>query len=110
MPTLLLILHTCSRFLISPLFCPFPSSTLLLTIDLPPISTNGELSRDRTAAARKALERKGARNTSDFRGVTHHLRTGRWEAHIWQDGKQVGEGPQGGPLGWRPSSWMQWGG
>ncbi|KAK3266739.1 hypothetical protein CYMTET_24661, partial [Cymbomonas tetramitiformis] len=24
-----------------------------------------------------------------FRGVTHHCRTGRWEAHIWEEGKQV---------------------
>ena len=31
----------------------------------------------------------GARSTSKFRGVTHHCRTGRWEAHIWEDGKQV---------------------
>ena len=33
--------------------------------------------------------RGGARSTSKFRGVTHHCRTGRWEAHIWEDGKQV---------------------
>lgn len=66
-----------------------PPAQLLIAIDL---SLFIPQSRDRTAAARKALERKGARNTSDFRGVTHHLRTGRWEAHIWQDGKQVGEG------------------
>jgi len=31
----------------------------------------------------------GTRSTSKFRGVTHHCRTGRWEAHIWEDGKQV---------------------
>ena len=31
----------------------------------------------------------GNRSTSTFRGVTHHCRTGRWEAHIWEDGKQV---------------------
>ena len=31
----------------------------------------------------------GNRSTSKFRGVTHHCRTGRWEAHIWEDGKQV---------------------
>ncbi|DBA95939.1 hypothetical protein WJX77_004025 [Trebouxia sp. C0004] len=28
-------------------------------------------------------------SSSRFRGVTHHCRTGRWEAHIWEDGKQV---------------------
>ena len=33
--------------------------------------------------------KKSARSTSKFRGVTHHCRTGRWEAHIWQDGKQI---------------------
>lgn len=33
--------------------------------------------------------RVGVRSTSKFRGVTHHCRTGRWEAHIWEDGKQV---------------------
>ena len=30
-----------------------------------------------------------ARSTSRFRGVTHHCRTGRWEAHIWEDGARV---------------------
>ena len=45
--------------------------------------------RDRAATARKALASKGGRSTSTFRGVTHHVRTGRWEAHIWMDGKQV---------------------
>ena len=29
------------------------------------------------------------RITSKFRGVTHHCRTGRFEAHIWDSGKQV---------------------
>lgn len=29
------------------------------------------------------------RQTSRFRGVTHHCRTGRYEAHIWEGGKQV---------------------
>ena len=56
--------------------------------------------RDRGVAAKKprgvsgvggvgAHMRGGARSTSKFRGVTHHCRTGRWEAHIWEDGKQV---------------------
>lgn len=35
------------------------------------------------------MKEKGGRPTSSFRGVTHHIRTGRWEAHIWLDGKQV---------------------
>ena len=29
------------------------------------------------------------KSTSRFRGVTHHCRTGRYEAHIWQGGKQI---------------------
>ncbi|GMH37567.1 hypothetical protein BSKO_05440 [Bryopsis sp. KO-2023] len=44
---------------------------------------------DKASSARKGLERRGARSTSRFRGVTHHCRTGRWEAHIWEEGKQV---------------------
>lgn len=44
---------------------------------------------DKAASARRGLERRGSRSTSTFRGVTHHCRTGRWEAHIWEDGKQV---------------------
>jgi AP2-like factor, euAP2 lineage len=31
----------------------------------------------------------GIRSTSTYRGVTHHCRTGRFEAHIWDSGKQV---------------------
>lgn len=37
----------------------------------------------------KAEKRKAVRSTSKFRGVTHHCRTGRWEAHIWEEGKQL---------------------
>lgn len=44
---------------------------------------------DKACNARKGLERRGTRSTSQFRGVTHHCRTGRWEAHIWEEGKQV---------------------
>lgn len=44
---------------------------------------------DKASNARKGLERRGVRSTSKFRGVTHHCRTGRWEAHIWEEGKQV---------------------
>jgi len=29
------------------------------------------------------------RSASQFRGVTHHCRTNRFEAHIWQDSKQI---------------------
>lgn len=38
---------------------------------------------------RRNVERRVARSTSRFRGVTHHCRTGRWEAHLWKNGKQV---------------------
>jgi AP2 domain len=31
----------------------------------------------------------GIRSTSKYRGVTHHCRTGRFESHIWDSGKQV---------------------
>ena len=41
--------------------------------------------RGRGAAA---PPRGGVRSTSTMRGVTHHCRTGRWEAHLWQAGKQ----------------------
>jgi hypothetical protein len=44
---------------------------------------------DRATSARAALVKKGAASTSSFRGVTHHVRTGRYEAHIWEDGKQA---------------------
>lgn len=46
--------------------------------------------RDRAQSARMGLAIKGGRSTSTYRGVTHHIRTGRWEAHIWECGKQVG--------------------
>jgi hypothetical protein len=39
------------------------------------------------AAAGKGEKRKAVRSTSRYRGVTHHCRTGRWEAHIWEDGE-----------------------
>ena len=32
---------------------------------------------------------KQVKSTSKYRGVTLHCRTGRWEAHIWEGGKQV---------------------
>ncbi|KAK9916825.1 hypothetical protein WJX75_007474 [Coccomyxa subellipsoidea] len=38
---------------------------------------------------RKGPERRTTKATSRFRGVTHHCRTQRWEAHIWQEGKQI---------------------
>ena len=37
----------------------------------------------------KTQRKSPMKSTSRFRGVTHHCRTGRFEAHIWQGGKQV---------------------
>nr|GFB53136.1 AP2-like ethylene-responsive transcription factor [Tanacetum cinerariifolium] len=40
------------------------------------------------AAAKKS--RRGPRSrSSQYRGVTFYRRTGRWESHIWDCGKQV---------------------
>mmetsp|Transcript_12705 Transcript_12705/g.46455 ORF Transcript_12705/g.46455 Transcript_12705/m.46455 type:complete len:877 (+) Transcript_12705:346-2976(+) len=33
--------------------------------------------------------RKRRQNTSKYRGVTYHQRTSRWEAHIWDQGRQM---------------------
>ena len=42
------------------------------------------------AKSQKTREtKKPVRATSKYCGVTHHCRTGRWEAHIWEDGKQM---------------------
>lgn len=35
------------------------------------------------------VEKRNVRSTSSMRGVTHHCRTGKYEAHIWESGKQV---------------------
>eukprot|EP00898_Chlorokybus_atmophyticus_P003457 jgi/Chlat1/4111/Chrsp26S04010 len=43
-----------------------------------------------TAVTTKARPRRGPRSSSSqHRGVTFYRRTGRWEAHIWDCGKQV---------------------
>ena len=46
-------------------------------------------SAPRNASKLAAVEKKSIRSTSEYRGVTHHCRTGRYEAHIWESGKQV---------------------
>ncbi len=46
------------------------------------LSLSCVLRSDRTKSARQALEARGQRTTSKLRGVTHHLRTSRWEAHV----------------------------
>jgi hypothetical protein len=40
-------------------------------------------------AGKPANKPFGIRSTSKYRGVTHHCRTGRFESHIWDSGKQV---------------------
>jgi AP2-like factor (euAP2 lineage) len=43
-----------------------------------------------TAAAANKKSRRGPRSrSSQYRGVTFYRRTGRWESHIWDCGKQV---------------------
>lgn len=65
-------------------------------VNLSPAVLKGEMldieelrQNKKVSNARKGLEKQGVRSTSRFRGVTHHCRTGRWEAHIWEEGKQV---------------------
>lgn len=48
-----------------------------------------DVKRRRAGANGAGGEKRGVRSTSAYRGVTHHCRTGRWEAHIWEDGRQV---------------------
>ena len=44
----------------------------------------------RAAPPETRRNRRGPRSvTSKYRGVTCYKRTGRWEAHIWDEGKQV---------------------
>ena len=42
-----------------------------------------------TAKVPAAKNAKAKSTSSRFRGVTQHRRTGRWEAHVWVEGKQV---------------------
>ncbi|XP_074325221.1 floral homeotic protein APETALA 2-like isoform X2 [Apium graveolens] len=49
---------------------------------------NGEKAADFTHPLKKS--RRGPRSrSSQYRGVTFYRRTGRWESHIWDCGKQV---------------------
>eukprot|EP00850_Spirogloea_muscicola_P022277 SM000285S10806 [mRNA] locus=s285:37267:40352:- [translate_table: standard] len=47
------------------------------------------LDRPRLARRRVSERKRPANSTSCFRGVTHHCRTGRWESHIWENGRQL---------------------
>jgi AP2-like factor (euAP2 lineage) len=67
--------------------------------DFAPQYTRGQCGRDAHAGARGRRGKtnnnaaKGSNNTSDisfqYRGVTHHIRTNRFEAHLWENGKQL---------------------
>ncbi|KAL1558604.1 ethylene-responsive transcription factor RAP2-7-like isoform X3 [Salvia divinorum] len=60
-----------------------PTQSALVTRDLFPLS--GE-----AAAVQAKKGRRGPRSrSSQYRGVTFYRRTGRWESHIWDCGKQV---------------------
>ncbi|KAK3221894.1 hypothetical protein Dsin_008919 [Dipteronia sinensis] len=59
----------------------------------PPLGGGGSgKSVEAAAAASPAIKksRRGPRSrSSQYRGVTFYRRTGRWESHIWDSGKQV---------------------
>ena len=43
-----------------------------------------------TAGKANFKTRRGPRSSSSkYRGVTYYRRTGRWESHIWDEGRQV---------------------
>ncbi|KAJ0984353.1 hypothetical protein J5N97_002709 [Dioscorea zingiberensis] len=63
----------------------FPTNTLLLR---PPSDTITVKPKDVSQLVKKS--RRGPRSrSSEYRGVTFYRRTGRWESHIWDCGKQV---------------------
>ena len=53
------------------------------------VKKNSKPAKAKAKASPRGEKRKAVKSTSKYRGVTHHCRTGRWEAHIWEDGKQV---------------------
>ncbi|CAA6654815.1 unnamed protein product [Spirodela intermedia] len=68
--------------MIPPLPC-FPSSS-------EPHGVDPRVSRGTSRAQQVKKSRRGPRSrSSQYRGVTFYRRTGRWESHIWDCGKQV---------------------
>ncbi|CAI6000741.1 unnamed protein product [Closterium sp. NIES-65] len=66
----------------SQLSLPSGFSVLLSLAAASSVPSNAEAGKGK---ARRVVQRKRpANSTSKFRGVTHHCRTGRWEAHIWK--------------------------
>ncbi|CAL5025099.1 unnamed protein product [Urochloa decumbens] len=56
----------------------------------PPPAASGGATASGAAAASSKKSRRGPRSrSSQYRGVTFYRRTGRWESHIWDCGKQV---------------------
>ncbi|CAI9783207.1 unnamed protein product [Fraxinus pennsylvanica] len=54
------------------------------------VSGNGGVAAQRTISQPIKKSRRGPRSrSSQYRGVTFYRRTGRWESHIWDCGKQV---------------------
>ncbi|CAN6269497.1 unnamed protein product, partial [Urochloa humidicola] len=67
---------------------------LRLSAAAPPPAANGGATASGAAAAAAAASSKKSRRgprsrSSQYRGVTFYRRTGRWESHIWDCGKQV---------------------
>eukprot|EP00793_Prasinoderma_coloniale_P002001 PRCOL_00002509-RA len=57
--------------------------------DVPFTTGDAQLALAGNAAPAGAHSPRHARATSRFRGVTHHVRTGRFEAYCWAQGSQV---------------------
>ncbi|CAN6250397.1 unnamed protein product [Urochloa humidicola] len=63
---------------------------LRLSAAAPPPAANGGATASGAAASSSKKSRRGPRSrSSQYRGVTFYRRTGRWESHIWDCGKQV---------------------
>ncbi|KAK9826847.1 hypothetical protein WJX81_007439 [Elliptochloris bilobata] len=55
-----------------------------------PAAADGNYNPHSNSDTERASHKRGPRgNSSRFRGVTRHRRTRRWEAHIWDNKKQV---------------------
>ena len=54
-----------------------------------PAAAKAKKKKGKPAAKGKAPVGQPKKQSSKHRGVTKHRRTGRWEAHVWADGKQV---------------------
>lgn len=72
----------------STMMIPARKSAMDLTMDRRLGGENGVVEVQQKPQAKKS--RRGPRSrSSQYRGVTFYRRTGRWESHIWDCGKQV---------------------